>query len=452
MADLLPDIPGYAVEAELGRGGMGVVYRARRQSDGAVFALKMVLYRRGALFQEVIRFRIEAEALACLDHPNIVKIRDIGFCSGYPFFAMELAERGSLRQEIARGPQKPKWAAEIVRTVALAVQHAHERGMLHRDLKPANVLLMEDGTPKVTDFGLVKFVRPIGEVSDSFSTISLAPRGLPFGRNEDSEDEEIGRLWEAYAVKTGVPQGDKRLQAIRASLKEARAQANAITGAQADAITGQGKYAGLGLSERLESLRATLTSPGIAWAEPTSDVPLTQEGTVIGSPNYMAPEQAMADQTQVRPQTDVYALGGILYELLTGRPPFETTGLAELLTQVCLMPPVSPRQFIPTLSADIEAICHQCLEKSPADRYDSAAALADDLSRFLDGYEPTATRSAWARSQCGSLANSQDVPSALLPGTADPTRQLSSIKSWWPLGRRKPNATTGTFKRPGDDL
>jgi serine/threonine protein kinase len=170
--DQSPGIPGYDVEAELGRGGMGVVYRARRHNDGAVLALKMILRGRGASFAELARFRIEAEALACLNHPNIVKIRDVGLYAGYPFIAIDFAERGSLKQAVPRGPQRPMWAAELVRTLALAMQHAHERGMLHRDLKPANVLLMSDGLPVITDFGLVKSAKHMARFGSWIGSLS----------------------------------------------------------------------------------------------------------------------------------------------------------------------------------------------------------------------------------------------------------------------------------------
>src|SRR5262245_42446514 len=123
-----PEIPGYEIQAEIGRGGMGVVYRVRRRSDGAILALKMILFSQGATFGELARFRIEAEALACLNHPNIVKIRDVGVVAGHPYFVMDYAAGGSLKSATAQSPQNPRWAAELIRTLASAMQHAHERG------------------------------------------------------------------------------------------------------------------------------------------------------------------------------------------------------------------------------------------------------------------------------------------------------------------------------------
>jgi serine/threonine protein kinase len=239
MNERWPDILGYEVEAEIGRGGMALVYRARRRADGAVLALKMILRSRGASFTELARFRIEAEALACLNHPNIVKIRDVGVYGGYPFFALEYAERGSLKQITSSGPQKPKWAADLVRTVALAIQHAHERGMLHRDLKPANVLLMEDGTPKVSDFGLVKFSDPFRRVSEMLSTFSVSQLdrelrrfarelGAQYDSVADapagSEDAVTQTCWDQCAARTGLLGDVARLRAVREFVREAQQQ------------------------------------------------------------------------------------------------------------------------------------------------------------------------------------------------------------------------------------
>jgi serine/threonine-protein kinase len=347
------------------------VYQVRRHTDGAILALKMILRGRGASFAELARFRIEAEALACLNHPNIVKIRDVGLHGGYPYIALEFAERGSLKQAIARGPQPPRQAAGLVRTLSSAMQHAHERGMLHRDLKPANVLLMGDGTPKVTDFGLVKFADPIRTVSEMHCTFSVSlldqelsrfarELGAQYRSVTDaaraSEDEITRTAWQQCAARTGVLGDEARFRTIEQFLSEVREQSQ----------------------------------------HPPPDLDgLTNAGAVMGSPNYMAPEQATGDLAAIGPRTDVYALGGILYELLTGRPLFRSESLSDLLSRVCSSPPVPPRQLAPEVSADIEAICLKCLEKSPGCRYQSAADLAEDLSHFLDDQKPQAARRKW---------------------------------------------------------
>jgi serine/threonine protein kinase len=416
MSDNLPDIPGYEVESEIGRGGMGVVYRVRQRPGGALLALKMILGGRGATFQELARFRIEAEALACLDHPNIIEIRDVGLFAGYPFFALEFAERGSLRRVIERGPQPPRWSAELVRTLASAMQHAHERGMLHRDLKPANVLLMADGTPKVSDFGLVKFADPVRQVSElhcTFAAVSLLDQELSrFARELGAqyrsvadaagvtEDEMTCRAWEQCAARTGLLGDCTRLQSVRAFLDEARRQSQA---------------------------EATLCLDN-----------LTQAGAVLGTPTYMAPEQAAGDLRRIGPHTDVYALGGILYELLTGHPPFRAANVYELLVQVCTVRPAPPRRVGPAVSGDLEAVCMKCLEKSPDLRYPTAAALAEDLTRFLNGYSPNAaTSTPPAADGPPSPGGRQEAPVTPSGITGTSSEQPAATRSWWPFGRRR---------------
>jgi serine/threonine-protein kinase len=269
-----PRIPGYEVLGELGSGGMGVVYKARDTRLKRDVALKMILSGPHARPEERERFRREAEAVARLQHPNVVQIYEVGEQDGRPYLALEYVGGGSLAERLGGRTLPPDDSARLVRALALAVHAAHERGIVHRDLKPANVLLTEDGTPKVTDFGLAK------------------------------------RLDEA----------------------------------------GQ-----------------------------------TQTGAVLGTPNYMAPEQAMGDGRAVGPHTDVHALGAILYELLTGRPPFAGATLLETLDQVRAQEPPPPGRLRPGLPRDLETICRKCLEKEPARRYESAQALADDLGRYLDG-------------------------------------------------------------------
>jgi serine/threonine protein kinase len=278
----LPEVEGFEILELLGRGGMGVVYKARQLGLNRVVALKMILAGSNASPQDLARFRAEAEAVAQLAHANIVQIYEIGEQNGCPFLALEYVGGGSLAQHLDGTPVGPKPAAELVLALAKAVHHAHERGIVHRDLKPANVLLLADGTPKITDFGLAK-----------------------------------------------------------------RADAN---------------YAH------------------------------TQTGTILGSPSYMAPEQAAGASDKIGPATDVYALGVILYELLTGRPPFKGATLLETIEQVREHDPVPPRFLIPKTPRDLETICLKCLDKSPRRRYDSAAALASDLHSFLRS-EPISAQS-----------------------------------------------------------
>jgi serine/threonine-protein kinase len=284
----VPVISGYEVLGELGRGGMGVVYRARQTRLNRPCVLKMILAGVHADAEASLRFLAEAEAVARLRHANIVQIHHIGEADGLPFFELEYVEGGSLDRRLDGTPWPAKRAAELVGALALGVAAAHRQGIIHRDLKPGNVLLEGDGTPKITDFGLAKSL-------DSGSGV-------------------------------------------------------------------------------------------------------TRSDAILGSPAYMAPEQAEGKARHVGPLADVYALGAILYELLTGRPPFVGTTVLETLEQVKTVDPVPPSRLVPGLSRDVETIALKCLQKEPAKRYESAMTLAEDLERFLAG-EPIVARPvpSWER-------------------------------------------------------
>jgi hypothetical protein len=271
----LPVIDGYEIGELLGRGGMGLVFKARQKGLKRDVALKIVVSGAHAGAEERARFRTEAEAVARLGHPGIVQIYEVGEQAGCPYLALEFVSGGSLAQQLDGTPMPPRRAAQLLRDLARAVQHAHEQGIVHRDLKPANVLLTESGVAKITDFGLAKLL-----------------------------DVEQGQ---------------------------------------------------------------------------------TQTGTVLGSPSYMAPEQATGNVRAIGPATDVYALGAILYELLTGRPPFLGASFLDTLDQVRTHDPAPPQTLQPRVPDDLATVCLKCLEKDPAQRYPSAAALAHDLDLFLRG-------------------------------------------------------------------
>jgi tetratricopeptide (TPR) repeat protein/tRNA A-37 threonylcarbamoyl transferase component Bud32 len=313
-----PTVPGYTLLGLLGRGGMGVVYQARQEKLHRLVALKMLLSGDHAGPGDLARFRREAEAVARLQHPNIVQVFDVGEHQGRPYLALELVAGGSLAQCLAGTPQMPRAAAELVQTLARAMQHAHEQGIVHRDLKPANVLLAMGGigppaeedtklqaapTPKITDFGLAKWL---------------------------------------------------------------------------DAETSQ-----------------------------------SHSGAVVGTPSYMAPEQAANRPGQVGPAADVYALGAILYECLTGRPPFRGATLLETLEQVRSQDPVPARLLQPKVSRDLDTICLKCLEKEARKRYASARELAEDLRRFLAG-EPIKARPVGAWGQAVKWARRRPAAAALI--------------------------------------
>jgi WD40 repeat protein len=297
-------VAGYVIEGELGRGGMGVVYRARQLSLNRHVALKMILHADHVSEAQRQRFVHEAEALGRLHHPNIVQVHEAGLHEGTPFYSMELVAGGSLNQHLRGTPLTPRDAAALLDVLARAVHHAHLAGIIHRDLKPANVLL--GGTGK----------------------------------------EEQG---------SGFEKTDPASAPVA----------------------------------RPSSLLPKITDFGLAKEMGTEGQ--TQSGAVLGTPSYMAPEQAAGKVHAVGVHTDVYALGAILYECLTGRPPFRAAGPAETMRLVLEQEPVSPRSLQPGVPRDLDTICLRCLQKEPEKRYDSALALAEDVKRFLDG-EPIRAR------------------------------------------------------------
>src|SRR5262245_7786365 len=306
-----PTVPGYEILAELGRGGMGVVYKARQINLNRLVALKLL--RDGALAgpQERSRFRIEAEVVARLHHPNVVQVYEVGEHAGRSYFAMELVEGGSLARYLADQPQPAAAAAGLVRMLAFAVQHAHAQKVVHRDLKPANILLQDE---------------------------RLGQKG-PKGQQGPQTDRPFGPFHVPDVPPGLIP-----------------------------------KITDFGLAKRLDS-------------ESTA---LTQDGAVLGTAGYMAPEQAAGRVREIGPAVDVYALGAILYEMLPGRPPFLADSWNETLRQVLNDEPALPTRLRPDLPHDLESICLKCLEKEPGHRYGSAGELADDLGRFLEGKPVTA--------------------------------------------------------------
>jgi serine/threonine protein kinase/tetratricopeptide (TPR) repeat protein len=277
----IPVVPGYAITAIIGRGGMGVVYKANQYTLNREVALKMILKAELATPSTITRFFTEARAVAGINHPNIVQIYEIDQVNGMPFFALEFCAGGSLDKITNRKPIAPADAARYTETLATALYAAHNAGIIHRDMKPSNVLLTAEGTLKISDFGLARV------------------------------DEE-----------------------------------------GADGLTG--------------------------------------EGSILGSPSYMPPEQASGKLSLIGPHTDQYSLGATLYEFLTGRPPFQSPTIMETLRQVREVEPVPPSQLQPNCPKDLETICLKSLSKDIQKRYPSLAEMAADLRAYQEGRPITA--------------------------------------------------------------
>jgi WD40 repeat protein len=306
-ADKLPRRIGqYTLIRELGQGGMGVVYLAEQSNLKRQVALKVIRHGINATAEEVARFCAEAEAVARLQHPNIVQIHEVGSQEGLYYLALEYVSDGPLDRELGGTPQEPRAAAQLIETVARAVHHAHQRGILHRDLKPANILL----------------------------------------------------------VSCEVPTGN-----------------NGRTSHHSRLTSYQAKITDFGLAKRLHN--------GGASAE---------SNLIAGTPSYMAPEQLSENRVDVTPAVDVYGLGAVLYEMLTGRPPFKGATPLSTLEQVMSQEPLAPSRFHRHIPRDLETICLKCLEKDPRKRYPSAEALANEVHSFLSG-RPIAARPirVWGR-------------------------------------------------------
>src|SRR5262245_11879045 len=281
LANVLGELGDYELLEEVGRGGQGVVFRARQKSLNRIVALKVIGLGQWATQAHLKRFRLEAEAAASLDHPCIVPIYEIGERDGQCYFSMKFVEGGQLDEVVKHTPLSLRKAAELISKLAHTVHYAHERGILHRDIKPGNILLDKKGGPHLTDFGLARLV-------ESESTV-------------------------------------------------------------------------------------------------------TRTVEVLGTPSYMAPEQATGNNTKSSHKTDVYGLGAVLYQLLTGHPPFAGGTTYETIKLLLETEQRPPRLWNTNVDRDLSTICQKCLEKDPARRYSSASALADDLERWLK-HEPIQAR------------------------------------------------------------
>ncbi|MCI0705109.1 MAG: protein kinase [Planctomycetia bacterium] len=361
----LPSIPGYELLEVIGRGGMGIVYKARQLSPRRIVALKMILSGGG----RADRFRSEVAAVARLQHPNVVQIHEVGEIDGRSYFSMEYVPGGSLAKHLRDGQLPTRDAAQIVMTLARAVQHAHDRGIVHRDLKPANILLS-------SECGI---------------------------RNAESKTAETP------TADSSTPSSEFRIPNWKNSALQL-------------------KIADFGLAKHLEG-------------STDSGGPQTQSGAILGTPNYMAPEQAKGKTKTIGPAVDVWALGAILYECLTGRPPFREESQLDTLMKVISEDAPPPRQLRSAVPRDLEVICLKCLRKEPKERYATASALGDDLERFLDG-RPIAARARTTRERVTGWARRRREYLALVAGAALVIGVALAVFSLWPRNRPAPPEPT----------
>jgi serine/threonine protein kinase/tetratricopeptide (TPR) repeat protein len=338
-AELLGELGDYELLEEVGRGGQGVVFRARQKSLNRTVALKVISLGQWASKAHLKRFRLEAEAAARLEHPGIVPIHEVGERDGQCYFSMKFVEGGQLDEVVRRTPMSIRQAAELIAKVARTVHYAHEHGILHRDIKPGNILLDQKGQPHLTDFGLARLVE--------------------------------------------------------------------------------------------------------------TESTMTRTLEVLGTPSYMAPEQAVGNNAAVSSVTDVYGLGAVLYQLLTGQPPFAGGTTYETIKLLLDTEPRQPRLLNPKIDRDLSTICLKCLEKDPKRRYASALALAEDLESWLK-HEPIRARRTGIFSR-GRKWIRRNPTSALLVASLV---ALASAAGWivWKSGFVQRPVTMGIAVLPFENL
>ena len=332
------DFGDYELLEEIGRGGQGVVYRARQKSLNRTVALKVIGLGRWASTPHLKRFRHEAEAAASLEHPQIVPIYEIGERDGSCYFSMKFVEGGQLDEVVRRERMSTRHAAELLVKIARTVQFAHQRGILHRDIKPGNILLDRQGEPHLTDFGLARLIEQESTVTNSFD--------------------------------------------------------------------------------------------------------------VLGTPSYMAPEQAAGHTKELTAAADVYALGAVFYQMLTGQPPFAGGTTYETIRLVMETEPRNPRLWNPKVDVDLATICLKCLEKDPKKRYETAEALAQDVERWLR-HEPIRARRAGVITRSRKWVRRNPVLAAVTPLVAALVAIVAVL--FWKNAAEQP-PTTGVAVLPFENL
>jgi serine/threonine protein kinase len=341
---------------------MGVVYKALDLQSDEHVAVKFIRTYGNADLDQLARFRIEAEAVAFLRHQNIVPVVKMGVAKGYPYIVLEYVSGGSLVNTVREGSLGPVRAASIAEGIARGLAHSHRLSILHRDLKPQNILLTDTGIPRITDFGLAK-ITATGRARQHLRDASIVP-GI---------DRSLLELVRFGGREEGISPENMK-QRIEETVDLAWQDHDPSLG---DAIT---------LSDVREFVTKVVKQSFEAPDDPfgqEEDAP-TREGQIIGTPMYMAPEQTFGDMSQLGRHTDLYSLGVILYEMLSGNPPHTATRIVDLFQQIRSDSPPPLHRSVPLT---LRTICANCLAKSPGDRYQSADSLADDLDAFLESDE-----------------------------------------------------------------
>lgn len=360
----IPDrIGSFELIEKIGQGGMGVVFRARHTRLKRHVALKLMKESVAATESDLKRFQLEAEAAARLRHPNIVQVFEVGEEDGYQYIAMELIEGMNLSQLTDREPQLPHSAARVCRDLADAIAHAHEQGIIHRDIKPGNILV---GT---------RLASP-----KSGSTIRSEGIAETIVTNRKSLEQEAGDLTSPEREDGDSLKHDDRSKGGSGMWSRIAGSSKGSRSTSGSRLENSG--------EREHFIK--VTDFGLAKLV-DSGGELTGTGAVLGTPEYMAPEQAGGHARTAGESIDVYAVGGILYYLLTGKPPFSAATPVQTVLQVVNRPVVAPSLMVPGIPRDLETICLKCLEKEPAKRIESADEVARELTRFLNG-EPIRSR------------------------------------------------------------
>ncbi len=348
-----PRLPGYHILARLGEGGMGVVYKARSIASDQLVAIKFMRSLAPDDLQSLARFRIEAEAVACLRHENIVPVLEIGTFGGHPHLVLEYVAGGDLKEATRSATPIPVWSARIAAGVARGLHHSHRLGILHRDLKPQNILIGTDGTPRITDFGLAKFTIT-SESRERLRSASILP-GIH------------GSLME---LERFVSQ-DNLQERVEEAAKRAFAECDP-------------EYAKTFSVDAVREFVAGAVRDANSQDTRCFDGKPTAEGDILGTPSYMAPEQTLGDTASYGPHTDIYSLGVVLYELLCGQLPHSGNSVAELFEQIRNRAPKPMGRGVPP---ELAAICSRCLSKRVDERFSSAAQLAEKLDQFIASAE-----------------------------------------------------------------